>query len=40
LTYRDRYRENDSREHEVMFSFVLAGLGMNQGFGGGFGMTN
>jgi lipopolysaccharide assembly outer membrane protein LptD (OstA) len=38
LTYRDRYRENDSKEHEVMVSFVLAGLGMNKGFGGGFGL--
>lgn len=40
LTYRDRYRENDSKDHEVMLSFVLAGLGMNKGFGGGFGLTN
>ena len=40
LTYRDRYRYDDSKDHEVMLSFVLAGLGMNKGFGGGFGMTN
>jgi LPS-assembly protein len=40
LTYRGRYRENDSKDHEVMFSFVLAGLGMNKGFGGGFGLMN
>jgi LPS-assembly protein len=37
LSYRDRYRENDSKDHEVMLSFVLAGLGMNKGFGNGFG---
>jgi len=40
LTYRDRYREDESRDQEVLLSFVLAGLGMNKGFGGGFGLTN
>ena len=40
MTYRDRYREDDSKDHEVMFSFVLAGLGMNKGFGNGFGSVD
>jgi len=40
LTYRDRYRDDASKDHEVMLSFVLAGLGMNKGFGGGYGLTN
>jgi lipopolysaccharide assembly outer membrane protein LptD (OstA) len=40
MTYRDRYREDDSKDHEVMFSFVLAGLGMNKGFGSGFGSVD
>ncbi len=37
LTYRERYRENDSDDQEVMVNFVLAGLGGNKGFGNGFG---
>lgn len=35
LSYRNRYRE-DGDDHEFMVSFVLAGLGQNQGFGSGF----
>jgi LPS-assembly protein len=33
LTYRDRYREFGDNDQEFMFSFVLAGLGQNLGFG-------
>lgn len=36
LTYRNRYREFEKDDTEVMFSFVLSGLGMGQGFGTGF----
>jgi len=36
LSYRNRYRENEQDDQEVMVTFVLAGIGMNQGFGSGF----
>ncbi len=36
MTYRDRYQENGDDDHELMVTFVLAGLGQDQGFGGGF----
>ncbi len=36
LTYRNRYQDDGSDDHEVLFSFVLAGLGYNQSFGSGF----
>lgn len=36
LTYRNRYREFEKDDQEVMLSFVLAGLGMGEGFGAGF----
>jgi len=36
MTYRDRYREDGDDDHELMVTFVLAGLGQDQGFGGGF----
>jgi LPS-assembly protein len=36
LKYRNRYRDDDQDEQEVMVSFVLAGTGLNQGFGTGF----
>jgi LPS-assembly protein len=32
LTYKDRYREASDDEQEIMFSFVLSGLGKNGGF--------
>ncbi len=36
LTYRNRYQEEGDDDHEIMVSFVLTGLGENQGFGNGF----
>jgi LPS-assembly protein len=36
MTYRNRYREFEEDDEEIMVSFVLSGLGMGQGFGGGF----
>ncbi len=36
MTYRNRYREFEEDDEEIMLSFVLSGLGMGQGFGGGF----
>ena len=36
MTYRDRYREDGDDDQEFMVTFVLAGLGQDQGFGGGF----
>ncbi len=36
MTYRNRYREFEKDDKEIMISFVLSGLGMGQGFGGGF----
>jgi LPS-assembly protein len=33
LTYRDRYRENDDNDQEVVFTFTLAGIGLTQGVG-------
>jgi LPS-assembly protein len=32
LTYRDRYREFDDNDKEIMFTFVLAGLGQDKSF--------
>ncbi len=40
LTYRNRYRESEEDDKEIMLSFVLAGLGQNKGFGNGFGEVN
>ncbi len=37
LTYRNRYQESGDNDQEFMLSFVLSGLGQNQGFGNGFG---
>ncbi len=36
MTYRDRYREDGDRDQEFMLTFVLAGLGQDQGFGSAF----
>ncbi len=36
LTYRNRYQDDGTDEHEVLFTFVLAGLGYNPSFGSGF----
>lgn len=36
LTYRERFQDDGEDDREVMFNFVLAGLGKNQGFGSGF----
>jgi hypothetical protein len=36
MTYRNRYREFEEDDEQIMVSFVLSGLGMGQGFGGGF----
>jgi LPS-assembly protein len=33
LTYKNRYREAGDDDQEIMFSFVLSGLGKNGGFG-------
>ncbi len=40
MTYRNRYREDGANDNEFMMTFVLAGLGMNQGFGSGFGTVH
>jgi LPS-assembly protein len=36
LSYRNRYREFGQDDQEVLVTFVLAGIGMNQGFGSRF----
>lgn len=40
MTYRNRYRESSEDDHGFMVTFVLAGLGQNQGFGNGFGTVH
>ena len=36
MTYRNRYREDEQDDNEFMMTFILAGLGQDQGFGTGF----